>query len=191
MGPGCGNGRVAASQDPGARPSITPVCARPPAPGPARTTGTAPVLVNYAPSEPGHLAPRLDPGDYPMRIRVFALVIACAAATMSLAARADGDPAKGKVDAYTCIGCHGVPNYTNVYPTYRVPQLAGQHAAYIVQALKEYKSGERNHKTMHAQASSLSDQQMQDIAAYFESLGSKTPADPRSEERRVGKECRS
>jgi len=113
-----------------------------------------------------------------MRIRVFALVIACAAATMSLAARADGDPAKGKVDAYTCIGCHGVPNYTNVYPTYRVPQLAGQHAAYIVQALKEYKSGERNHKTMHAQASSLSDQQMQDIAAYFESLGSKTPADP-------------
>src|SRR5579872_1055911 len=58
-----------------------------------------------------------------------------------------------------------------VYPTYRVPQLAGQHAAYIVQALKEYKAGERNHKTMHAQASSLSDQQMQDIAAYFESLG--------------------
>ena len=110
-----------------------------------------------------------------MRIRVFALALACAALVVSLGARADGDAAKGKVESYTCIGCHGVPNYTNVYPTYRVPKLAGQHAAYIVQALKEYKSGDRSHNTMHAQASSLSDQQMQDIAAYFESLG-KTPA---------------
>ncbi|HEV2111039.1 MAG TPA: cytochrome c, partial [Gammaproteobacteria bacterium] len=89
-----------------------------------------------------------------------------------------GDPAKGKVDAYTCIGCHGVASYDNVYPSYHVPKVAGQHAAYIVQALKEYKAGERNHKTMHAQASSLSEQQMQDIAAYFESLGDKTPANP-------------
>ena len=47
----------------------------------------------------------------------------------------------------------------------------------IVQALKEYKSGDRTHKTMHAQASSLSDQQMQDIAAYFASLGA-APAKP-------------
>lgn len=112
-----------------------------------------------------------------MRIRMFAIALACAAATLSLTARADGDPAKGKVASYTCIGCHGVPNYTNVYPTYRVPQLAGQHAAYILAALKEYKSGDRSHPTMHAQASSLSDEQMQDIAAYFESLG-KTPANP-------------
>src|SRR5690242_17270083 len=115
-------------------------------------------------------------GRSTMRIRAFALVIACAAAAVSLTARADGDPAKGKVDAYTCIGCHGVATYDNVYPSYHVPKVAGQHAAYIVQAMKEYKSGERNHKTMHAQASSLSDQQMQDIAAYFESLGAKTPA---------------
>ncbi len=112
-----------------------------------------------------------------MRIRVFAIVLACAAAAVSLTARADGDPAKGKLAAYTCIGCHGVPNYTNVYPTYRVPQLAGQHAAYILAALKEYKSGDRAHRTMHAQASSLSDEQMQDIAAYFASLGN-APADP-------------
>ena len=104
-----------------------------------------------------------------MRIRAFTLglVLAC----MGLAAHADGDPAKGKVESYTCIGCHGIPNYTNNYPTYRVPKLAGQQAAYVVQALKEYKAGDRAHNTMHAQASSLSDQQMQDIAAYFESLG--------------------
>lgn len=110
-----------------------------------------------------------------MRTRMLAIALACAAGAVSLAAQADGNAAKGKVKAYTCVGCHGVANYTNTYPTYRVPQLAGQHAAYIVMALKEYKSGERAHKTMHAQASSLSEQDMQDIAAYFESLAA-TPA---------------
>lgn len=104
-----------------------------------------------------------------MRIRAFTLGLALSLA--ALAAHADGDAAKGKVESYTCIGCHGIPNYTNDYPTYRVPKLAGQHAAYILQALKEYKAGDRAHNTMHAQASSLTDQQMQDIAAYFESLG--------------------
>jgi cytochrome c553 len=104
-----------------------------------------------------------------MRTRAYALGLA--ALFVSLGAHAAGDAAKGKVAAYACIGCHGIPNYTTNYPTYRVPQVAGQHAAYIVQALQEYKSGDRTHKTMHAQASSLSDQQMQDIAAYFESLG--------------------
>ena len=110
-----------------------------------------------------------------MRISLLTIALASAALAASFAARADGDAAQGKLKAYTCVGCHGVPNYTNTYPTYRVPQLAGQHAAYIVQALKEYKAGDRAHKTMHAQASSLSEQDMQDIAAYFESLA-KTPA---------------
>ena len=106
-----------------------------------------------------------------MRTRPFTLGLALGLMALSLATHADGDPAKGKVESYTCIGCHGIPNYSNNYPTYRAPQLAGQHAAYIVQALKEYKAGDRAHNTMHAQASSLSEQQMQDIAAYFESLG--------------------
>ncbi|MDE2196410.1 MAG: cytochrome c [Gammaproteobacteria bacterium] len=106
-----------------------------------------------------------------MRSRVVAIVIACVAISVNLAARAGGDAAKGKIESSTCLGCHGIADYTNVYPTYRVPKLAGQHAAYIVQALKEYKSGDRAHRTMHAQASSLTDQQMADIAAYFQSLG--------------------
>ena len=110
-----------------------------------------------------------------MRTRAFALVLTCALLGLSTTARADGDAAKGKVESYTCIGCHGIKGYDNMYPNYHVPKLAGQHAAYIVQALKEYKTGDRAHRTMHAQASSLTDQQMLDIAAYFESLG-KTPA---------------
>jgi cytochrome c553 len=78
------------------------------------------------------------------------------------------DPAKGKQLFYTCYGCHGIDNYRNAYPDYAVPKLRHQHAAYIVAALHEYKSGERPHATMHAQAVSLSDQDMEDIAAYLQ-----------------------
>jgi cytochrome c553 len=82
-------------------------------------------------------------------------------------ALAAGDAANGKVLSYTCLGCHGIQNYKNVYPTYSVPELYGQHAAYLVAALKEYRSGDRSHATMHMQAASLSDQDIDDIAAFF------------------------
>jgi cytochrome c553 len=78
-----------------------------------------------------------------------------------------GDAANGEKIAYTCNGCHAIPNYKNVYPTYSVPKLHGQRPQYLIAALKEYKSGERSHGTMHAQASSLSDQDMADVAAYL------------------------
>ena len=83
------------------------------------------------------------------------------------AAAADGDPEAGRVKALPCMGCHGIPGYKNVYPTYTVPRVGGQNPGYIVAALMAYRSGERSHKTMQAQAGSLSDQDMADIAAYF------------------------
>jgi cytochrome c553 len=92
---------------------------------------------------------------------------ACVLVAASTAAVAAGDHEAGRVKANTCMGCHGIPNYTNVYPTYRVPKLGGQSEELIVSALKAYKSGERPHKTMHAQAVTLSDQDMADIAAYL------------------------
>jgi cytochrome c553 len=92
-------------------------------------------------------------------------------ATMSLIhtapAAAAGDAARGKTLGYTCLGCHGIETYKNVYPTFSVPKLRGQHAEYIVAALKAYRSGERSHGTMHAHAASLSDQDLEDIAAYM------------------------
>jgi cytochrome c553 len=88
--------------------------------------------------------------------------------TMSLAAHAAGDAAQGEKKFYTCYGCHGVANYRNAYPDYNVPKLRHQTASYIVSALQEYKDGTRPHATMHAQASSLSLQDMEDIAAYLQ-----------------------
>jgi cytochrome c553 len=82
-------------------------------------------------------------------------------------AYAAGDAERGKELSYTCLGCHGIENYKNVYPTYSVPELVGQHPEYLIAALKEYRSGERSHGTMHVQAASLSDQDIEDIALYF------------------------
>jgi len=81
-----------------------------------------------------------------------------------------GDPEAGKLKSYTCTGCHGIPGYKNVYPTFHVPKLGGQNEAYIVAALKAYRAGQRNHKTMELQSQALSDEDIADIAAYFASL---------------------
>jgi len=96
--------------------------------------------------------------------------VRCAAAVLALLATPAalaGDGEAGRLKANTCMGCHGIPGYNNAYPTYRVPKLGGQSPEYIAAALKAYKTGERPHKTMQAQATSLSEQDIADIAAYF------------------------
>ncbi len=102
--------------------------------------------------------------SYVRRIFILSLFIF---STQSFAA---GDAVRGAVIGETCLGCHGVTSYTNVYPTYKVPKLGGQHEAYIAAALKAYRSGERTHKTMHAQASKMTDQDIADISAYLVSI---------------------
>ena len=78
-----------------------------------------------------------------------------------------GDAKRGHALSYTCNGCHAISNYKNVYPTYSVPKLHGQRPEYLLAALKAYKSGERSHGTMHAQASSMNEQDMADLASYL------------------------
>jgi len=83
---------------------------------------------------------------------------------------AEGDAQAGKELGYTCLGCHGIEGYRNAYPSYRVPKLGGQKAGYLEIALRGYRDGTRPHPTMQAQASSLSDQEIADVAAYLASL---------------------
>lgn len=78
-----------------------------------------------------------------------------------------GDAHRGKAISYTCLGCHGIDDYKNAYPMYSVPKLEGQNPQYLAAALHGYRDGDRAHLTMHAQASTLSDQDIADIAAYF------------------------
>jgi cytochrome c553 len=92
-----------------------------------------------------------------------------------------GDPHRGKLISYTCLGCHGIDGYKNAYPMYSVPKLEGQNPEYLAAALHGYRDGDRSHITMHDQAETLSDQDIADIASFFAGKpllsGSASPAD--------------
>jgi len=98
-----------------------------------------------------------------IRRLALAACLACA-----FGAQAAGDVASGKTKVFQCQGCHGIADWKTAFPeVYRVPKLGGQKPAYIVAALKAYKSGERDFATMRAIAADLSDKDMEDIAAYY------------------------
>jgi cytochrome c553 len=103
-------------------------------------------------------------------IRLQLLGLTVAAALLVAGSAQAADKANGRKLVYTCNGCHGVVGYANAYPDYPVPKIAGQNEQYIVNALHGYKNGDRTHPTMMAQAQSLSDQDIDDIAAYLSSL---------------------
>jgi cytochrome c553 len=102
--------------------------------------------------------------------RTLLSAVGLALALAALPVCAKGDAARGKTLAYTCTGCHGIVDYKNAYPSYRVPKIAGQSEQYLVAALTAYQKGERQHPTMQAQADGQTAQSIADIAAYLSSL---------------------
>jgi len=102
------------------------------------------------------------------RLLLLSLVLAMPAAALAQSAAPAGNAADGAKKTQMCTGCHGIVGWRTAYPeVYKVPKIGGQHGAYIVKALSQYKSGERNHPSMRAIAASLSDQDMADLAAYY------------------------
>ena len=97
-----------------------------------------------------------------------ALLLGFAAAPAALAQQ--GDAEAGKLKVYTCSGCHGIPQYKNIYPHYHVPKIGGQNFEYLLAALTAYRKGEREHPTMQAQAEGYSEQDIVDIATYLSGL---------------------
>ena len=105
-----------------------------------------------------------------MKATHITTLVATLACALSLPVLAGGDPVAGRAKNAMCVGCHGIPGWKTAYPdTYRVPKLGGQHEEYIVAALKQYKTGERNHPSMNGIAASLTDQDMENLAAYYAS----------------------
>ena len=79
-----------------------------------------------------------------------------------------GDVKAGETKAAMCIGCHGIIGYQNSFPEiHKVPKISGQSAGYIVSALNAYKKGERKHPSMRGIATSLTEQDMADLAAFY------------------------
>jgi cytochrome c553 len=77
-----------------------------------------------------------------------------------------GDPAAGKEKSASCAACHGADG-NSVNPVW--PKLAGQHQGYLVKQLTYFKDGERVNETMKGMASNLTEQDREDLAAYFSS----------------------
>ena len=95
-------------------------------------------------------------------------LVVAALAAIALPAHAAGDATAGSKKNFQCEGCHGIVDWKTAFPElYHVPKLGGQKSAYIVSALKAYKAGQRDHPTMRAIAADLSDQDMEDLAAYY------------------------
>ena len=95
-------------------------------------------------------------------------VALCASPGGAALAQTAGNAAAGQEKTQMCAGCHGIPGWRNAFPeVYSVPMIAGQHPQYIIRALQAYRGGERQHETMRAIASSLTDADMANLAAYY------------------------
>ena len=103
---------------------------------------------------------------------LLALVVTFVTGFSATAQEIKGDAKAGLKKIDMCIGCHGIVGYQASFPeVYKVPKISGQGAKYIVSALTAYKKGDRKHPTMRGIAESLSDQDMADVAAYYEGHG--------------------
>jgi len=101
-------------------------------------------------------------------LTIGASIIALALATTPLTGFAKGDPARGQEKASVCEACHGADGEARNFPQY--PKLAGQYADYIEHSLRAYKSGDRKNPIMAGIVTTLNEQDIEDLAAWFSSL---------------------
>jgi len=111
---------------------------------------------------------------------LLALAASLCAVSVAQAQDVKGDAQAGAKKNAMCIGCHGIPGYQASFPqVHRVPMISGQNGKYIAAALDEYRKGDRKHPSMRSVAGSLSDQDIADLAAYYDAHGKGTgPAVP-------------
>ncbi|HJV69298.1 c-type cytochrome [Ideonella sp.] len=106
-------------------------------------------------------------------LKALTVLLALAgAASLAQAQDIKGDAKAGEKKNAMCIGCHGIEGYQASFPQiYKVPKISGQNAKYITAALTAYRQGDRKHPSMRGIAGSLSDQDIADLAAYYETSG--------------------
>ncbi len=98
----------------------------------------------------------------------LAIAAAVALSTTTIGAQAKGNAEAGKAKAaQVCAACHGPDGNKPTGPDF--PLLGGQHVDYLKKALSDYKSGKRNNPIMKGFAATLSNQEMDDLAAWFAS----------------------
>jgi len=97
----------------------------------------------------------------PILAVTFALV---SAITSSWVFAAEGDPERGKAKSAPCAACHAADG-NSANPIW--PKIAGQHANYLAKQLSDFKAGDRQNDLMAGMVAGLSEQDMQDLAAFY------------------------
>jgi cytochrome c553 len=125
------------------------------------------VAVAAALGKPAHACPwRTGRGRHLTLARTFTAIIIATSFGIAGTAQAAGDAAAGKTKAAMCTSCHGEKG-EGVAPN---PKLAGKSEAEQVKALKDFKSGSRANPIMKGMAATLSDADMENLAAYYSSF---------------------
>ena len=100
------------------------------------------------------------------RIR-FSIVPAAIFAVANASAFADGDVMAGREAAHQCEVCHGLDGKSK---TPEAPNLAGQNENYLIKQLGDFKAGKRENELMSVVAPSLSDKDIENLAAYYSAI---------------------
>ncbi len=108
-------------------------------------------------------------------MKSFLLVLTGYFLTLNAVYAGAGDPAAGEQKSQSCQACHGPDGNS---PTPNFPNLAGQYQTYLLQALRDYKSGARKNAIMAGLAAPLSDQDMKDLSAYYSNQQGLSSASP-------------
>lgn len=98
-------------------------------------------------------------------LRTLAALSLLALAAPAIAAGPTGNVAAGQEKSKTCAACHGPTGNESLDPTY--PKLAGQYPEYLAKSLHDYKSGSRQNSIMAGMAAALTDQDIDDLAAFY------------------------
>jgi cytochrome c553 len=107
-----------------------------------------------------------------MKASQFGVIVLVLSGLITFTANA-ADIEAGKGKTAVCAGCHGADG-NSPSPTW--PSLAGQHATYIYKQLKDFKEGRRSDATMTGMVAMLNDEDMRNVAAYYESQNPKAVA---------------
>ena len=94
---------------------------------------------------------------------IYILTILFSINSLALAANINA----GKEKSSVCVACHGNKGISG---NKQWPNLAGQQSLYITKQLKDFRSGQRKSSIMQGMAASLSDTDINNLAAYFSSL---------------------
>ncbi len=98
--------------------------------------------------------------------KLLMVTMVCFSMATMTSAIAAGNASAGKSKAAVCAACHGADGNS---PSDMFPKLAGQGEGYLVKQLQQFKNGERNNAVMAPMVAALTDQDMEDLAAYFAS----------------------